>query len=83
MIEGVMRHCTEMEVNQQYVDSHGQSHVALLFAIFWVQTSTRLKGIHKQKLNRPYPGEPDDYANIKAILTRPINWDLIRQQYDE
>lgn len=28
MIEGVLRHCTEMEVEQQYVDSHGQSEVA-------------------------------------------------------
>src|SRR5262249_50933998 len=25
MIEGVLRHCTEMEVEKQYVDSHGQS----------------------------------------------------------
>jgi len=25
MIEGVLRHCTEMEIDRQYVDSHGQS----------------------------------------------------------
>ena len=25
MIEGVIHHCTEMEVDRQYVDSHGQS----------------------------------------------------------
>jgi TnpA family transposase len=31
MIEGVMRHCTEMAVERQYVDTHGQSYVA--FAI--------------------------------------------------
>jgi len=28
MIEGVVHHCTEMEVDRQYVDSHGQSTVA-------------------------------------------------------
>jgi AzlC protein/Tn3 transposase DDE domain len=28
MIEGVLRHCTEIIVNKQYVDSHGQSEVA-------------------------------------------------------
>ena len=28
MIEGVIRHCTEMEVDRQYVDTHGQSVVA-------------------------------------------------------
>jgi Tn3 transposase DDE domain len=32
MIEGVLRHCTEMEVEQQYVDSHGQSEVAFAFS---------------------------------------------------
>jgi hypothetical protein len=28
MIEGVIHHCTEMEVNRQYLDSHGQSMIA-------------------------------------------------------
>jgi TnpA family transposase len=28
MIEGVLRHCTQMSVERQYVDSHGQSDVA-------------------------------------------------------
>jgi hypothetical protein len=31
MIEGVLRHCTTMEIEQQYVDSHGQSEVAFAF----------------------------------------------------
>ena len=31
MIEGVLRHCTDMEVNRQYVDSHGQTTVAFAF----------------------------------------------------
>ncbi len=31
MIEGVLRHCTEMEVERQFVDSHGQSEVAIAF----------------------------------------------------
>ena len=67
MIEGVLRHCTEMSVEKHYVDSHGQSEVA-----------SRLKGISKQKLYRP-----GDYPNLQPILTRPINWELIRRQYDE
>ena len=84
MIEGVLRHCTEMEVDRQYVDSHGQSHVAFAFCyLLGFRLLPRLKGIHQQKLNRPYPGEPDAYPNIKDILTRPINCELIRQQYDE
>src|SRR6266403_5085581 len=31
MIEGVLRHCTEMEIEKHYVDSHGQSEVAFAF----------------------------------------------------
>ncbi|MCP4901599.1 MAG: transposase, partial [bacterium] len=31
MIEGVLRHCTDMNVEKQYVDSHGQSEVAFAF----------------------------------------------------
>ena len=28
MIEGLLRHCTEMSVEKNYVDSHGQSDLA-------------------------------------------------------
>lgn len=31
MIEGVIRHCTEMEIDRQYVDTHGQSVSPLRF----------------------------------------------------
>ena len=31
MIEGVIRHSTEMMVERQYVDTHGQSEVAFAF----------------------------------------------------
>ena len=31
MIEGVLRHDTEMEIEKNYVDSHGQSEAAFGF----------------------------------------------------
>jgi TnpA family transposase len=84
MIEGVLRHCTEMTVDQQYVDSKGQSEVGFAFCyLLGFDLLPRLKAIASQKLYRPVSGRPDDYPNLQAILTRPINWDLIRQQYDE
>jgi TnpA family transposase len=84
MIEGVVHHCTEMEVDRQYVDSHGQSTVAFAFCrLLGFQLLPRLKAIPTQKLSRPDVGQPDAYANLQAILTKPIDWDLIRQQYDE
>src|SRR3954470_15400686 len=51
MIEGVVHHCTEMEVDRQYVDSHGQSTVAFAFCrLLGFQLMPRLKAIHVQKL---------------------------------
>ncbi|WP_398657495.1 Tn3 family transposase [Streptomyces shenzhenensis] len=32
MIEGVLRHCTEMVVDRQYTDTHGASIVGFSFA---------------------------------------------------
>ena len=83
MIEGVLRHCTEMAVDRQYVDSHGQSEVAFAFCrLLGFQLLPRLKAIHKQKLYRPEAGKPDAFPRLQPVLSRPINWDLIRQQYD-
>ena len=84
MLEGVMHHCTEMEVDRQYGDSHGQSTVAFAFCrLLGFQLLPRLKAIHAQKLYRPETGKADAYANLQQILTRPIDWALVRQQYDQ
>jgi TnpA family transposase len=84
MIEGLLRHCTDAEIEKNYVDTHGQSEIAFAFChLLGFQLLPRLKGIHAQKLYRPETGQPDAYPNLQAVLTRPINWELIRQQYDE
>ncbi len=84
MIEGVLRHCTEMAVDRQYVDSHGQSAVAFAFTkLLGFELLPRLKAIHTQKLYRPETGQAEAYPNLQPILTRPIEWALIREQYDE
>ncbi len=84
MIEGVLRHDTQMTVRRNYVDTHGQSEVGFAFThLLGFELMPRLKGISKQKLYRPLSGQPDAYPNLLEILTRPINWPLIRQQYDQ
>lgn len=84
MIEGVVHHCTEMEVDRQYVDSHGQSTIAFAFCrLLGFQLLPRLKSIHSQKLYRPESGKPGDYPNLQLILSKPIDWDLIRRQYNQ
>ncbi|OAI19051.1 transposase [Methylomonas koyamae] len=84
MIEGVLRHCTNMEIERQYVDSHGQTEVAFAFSyILGFDLLPRLKAIAKQKLYLPATADAAQYANLEPILTRAIDWNLIRQQYDE
>jgi TnpA family transposase len=84
MIEGVLHHCTEMEVDRQYVDSHGQSTVGFAFCrLLGFQLLPRLKAIGSQKLYRPDTGQPDSYPHLQPVLTKPIDWELIRQQYDQ
>ena len=54
MIEGVLRHCTDMEIQRQYVDSHGQSAVGFAFCrLLGFELAPRLKAIGCQKLAIP------------------------------
>src|SRR5260370_39452712 len=84
MIEGLLRHCTSAEIQKNYVDTHGQSEVAFAFChLLGFCLLPRLKNIASQKLYRPEAGNLSDYEHLQPILTRPINWDLIKSQYDE
>jgi TnpA family transposase len=84
MMEGVLRHCTEVTVERQYVDCHGQSEIWFAFSeLLGFQLLPRLKSIARQKLYKPDTGAPDAYTRLQPTLTRPIRWDFIRQQYDE
>ncbi len=84
MIEGVLKHCTEMKVDKNYVDTHGQSEVAFAFSyLLNFSLMPRIKGINKQKLYLPSNAFKEKLTNIEPILTRQINWNLIREQYDQ
>jgi TnpA family transposase len=84
MIEGVLHHCTDMEIERQYVDSHGQSEVAFAFChLLGFALLPRLKAIARQKLYLPSVELRASLGNLDEILTRPIAWELIAQQYDE
>ena len=59
MIEGVIHHCTEMEVDRQYVDSHGQSTIAFAFCrLLGFLLLPRLKAIHSQNCIARKPARP-------------------------
>ena len=82
MIQGVLRHCTEMKVDRQFVDSHGQNAVAFAFCrLLGFDLMPRLKGINKQKLHKAFAGQ--NFSNIDLVMApRAINWELIEEQLD-
>ena len=78
MIEGVLRHDTEMEVERQYVDSHGQSEVAFAFCrMLGFHLLPRLKAISAQRLYLPDAGGVAAYPNLARILARQLDWALV------
>jgi len=84
MIEGLVRHSTDIELNRTYVDSHGQSEVGFAFCyLLGYDLLPRLKQIQVQRLSLPERGEGSAYPNLEPILTKPIRWELIEQQYDQ
>ena len=85
MIEGLVRHDTEMRVEKNFVDSHGQSEVAFAFChlLGSVRLMPRLKRIKYERLYLPDKGIAADYPNLAGTFARPIRWELIEQQYDD
>ncbi len=85
MIEGLVRHDTEMRVEKNFVDSHGQSEVAFAFChlLGSVRLMPRLKRIKYERLYLPDRGTAGVYPNLAGTFARPVRWELIEQQYDE
>jgi TnpA family transposase len=84
MVDGAIHHGTEMAVEANYVDTHGQSEIGFgITKLLGFDLLPRIKRINKVKLYRPAAGEPDRWPGLKPALTRPINWTKIAEQYDQ
>lgn len=84
MIEGVLRHCTDLEIRRQYVDSHGQSEIAFAFCyLLGFELAPRLRAIAQQKLSLPYAELRGELGNLAPIISDVIDWRAVEQQYDE
>ena len=80
MIEGVLRHCTDMDVQKNYVDSHGQSEVAFAFSrLLGFELMPRLKNIKSQMFHFRKLATGSGTRISQGISKRPINWELIRR----
>lgn len=82
MLQGVTSQTTDMDIEYQYVDSHGKSELGFaLTQLLGFDLLPRYKTIRSQKLF--LPSEGFNVKNIKSITTRPIDWNLIEEQYGE
>jgi TnpA family transposase len=82
MLEGLLRHLTSAEIDRNYVDTHGASVVGFAFAdLLGFKLLPRLKNIGAARLYRP--DERPGPERLTPVLTRPIRWELIAQQYDQ
>ena len=68
MIEGLVRHDTEMRVEKNFVDSHGQSEVAFAFChlLGTVRLMLRLKRIKYERLYLPAKGMVGEFPNLSG-----------------
>jgi len=83
MVEGAMRHGTDMHLESNSTDTHGQSFIGFgITRLLDFDLLPRIKQINHIKLYRPKAGEPDAYPLLQPALTRPVRWDLIEHQYD-
>ena len=84
MIQGVLNHCTDLKIERQYVDSHGQSEIAFAFChLLGFELAPRLKAIARQKLYLPSHQIKKSLGDIAPILSHVIDWKLIERHYDE
>ena len=84
MIEGVLRHCTNMDVKSSYADSAGQTVIGFAFSyMLHFELLPRLKSMKRQKLSICNSKDKKKYSNLTPILSSPIRWDLIKDQYGE
>lgn len=84
MIEGLMRHDTDPEFKRNYVDTHGASVVAFAFShLLGFKLLPRLKNIGSVRLYPSGSGVSEHWPRLETVLSRPIRWELIEQQYDQ
>lgn len=83
MIAGLLQHCTDAEIESNYVDTHGASVVGFAFTeLLSFRLLPRPKHIGSIRLYRP-DDAPPGWPALGASLTRPIRRDLIAQQYGQ
>jgi len=80
----VLRHDTKMNMDKAYVDTHGQSTIGFAFShLLGFDLLPRLKNLNRQKLYYSSAKHKNNYPNLEAILKTSVNWDSMKESYDE
>ena len=83
MVEGAMRHETNMNVETNYVDSHGASIIGFgVTRLLNFDLVARFKQINTMKLYLPGKTDSFSYPLLGPALTRPIKPEIIENNYD-
>jgi Tn3 transposase DDE domain len=84
MLEGLLLHETAAEIDRNYTDTHGASIVGFAFChLLGFHLLPRLKRLGTARLCGPGLGGGPDWPELAPVISnRPIDWDLIAQQYD-
>jgi len=83
MVEGAMRHETTMNVETNYVDSHGASIIGFgVTRLLNFDLVARFKQISTMKLYLPGRTDRFSYPLLGPALTRPIRPEVIENNYD-
>lgn len=84
-LAGIIHHATNAKVENHSTDTHGQSLIAFTFAyLLGIDLRPRIKGIGHLKLYKPDGNiAKSNYCNLEDVVTRPINWQLIIENYDQ
>lgn len=85
MLEGLLRHGTDAQIDRNYTDTHGATITAFAFChLLGFRLLPRLKRIGAARLYGPgLPGDPP-WEHLGGVLSgRPIDWELIARQYDQ
>lgn len=84
MIQGILRHSTKMDLQKGYTDTHGQSTIGFGFShLLHFDLLPRLKNLNKQKLYYSSAKYKNKYQNLTPTLKGSIDWNIIRDNYDE
>src|SRR5260370_768639 len=76
MVDGAIRHGTQMQVEASYVDTHGQSEIGFAITkLLGFDLLPRIKRINTIKMYRPATGEPDPLPRLAPPLTPPLHCD--------